>query len=121
MGCYKENKDNLAMEHIFHNEADPDKPNFAGNMLEFSDKYEADFPEFLCKCARQALIKGWEYFGVRELGEEQFQKSTTPNEMSNLINPFFNSVVSSGSQADFPSVNRRYHCHRCHHWSLSRP
>ena len=57
------------MQGIFHNEAAPDKPNFAGNMLQFSEKYEVDFPEFLCRCARKAQINGWEYFGVRELGE----------------------------------------------------
>lgn len=68
VGCYKENKENLAMQGIFHNEAAPDKPEFAGNMLQFSDKYEVDFPEFLCRCARKAQIFGWGYFGVRELG-----------------------------------------------------
>lgn len=31
----------------------------------------------------------------------------------------FNSVFLSGSQADFPSVNRRYHYDRCHHQSQS--
>lgn len=69
VGCYKENKEILAMQGIFHNEAAPDKPEFAGNMLQFSDKYEVDFPEFLCRCARKAQIFGWGYFGVRELGE----------------------------------------------------
>ena len=68
VGCYKENKENLAMQGIFHNEAAPDKPEFAGNMLQFSDKYEVDFPEFLCRCARVAKRNGWEYFGVRDLG-----------------------------------------------------
>ena len=56
------------MQDIFHNEAAPDKPNFSGNMLQFSEKYEVDFPDFLCRCARVAKQNGWEYFGVRDLG-----------------------------------------------------
>lgn len=68
VGCYKENKHHLAMQDIFHNEAAPDKPNFAGNVIHFSDKYEVEFLEFLCRCARVAKRNGWEYFGVRDLG-----------------------------------------------------
>ena len=68
VGCYKEKENHLAMQHIFHNEALPSKPNFVGNMLPFSGKYEVEFPEFLCRCARVAKQNGWEYFGVRDMG-----------------------------------------------------
>ena len=79
VGCYKENKENLAMQGIFHNEAAPDKPNFSGYMLQFSENYEEDFSEFLCRCARKAQINGWEYFGVRELGELKSHKNEKMN------------------------------------------
>ncbi|KAL9976290.1 hypothetical protein ACROYT_G013573 [Oculina patagonica] len=69
VGCYKEDANDLAMQEIFRNEVEPEKPNFAGNLLpEASADYAAAFPDFLCKCAREAKENGWEYFGVRELG-----------------------------------------------------
>lgn len=68
VGCYKEDAANPAMGEIFINEAAPEKPSFDGNMIQWSKNYEAEFPYFLCKCARKARENGWEYFGVRELG-----------------------------------------------------
>ena len=70
VGCYKEDVATPALGEIFHNEVAPDKPNFAGTMIQSVDNYEAYFPDFLCKCARKARENGWEYFGVRELGRE---------------------------------------------------
>jgi len=68
IGCYQEDPSNLAMKDIFYNEAIPGKPNFGGILLQESTNYTADFPKFLCKCARYARENGWQYFGVRELG-----------------------------------------------------
>ena len=69
VGCYKEEPANPAMKDIFYNEAIPGKAKFGGKLLLWSDNYAADFPEFLCKCARYARENGWEYFGVREMGK----------------------------------------------------
>lgn len=70
MGCYMEDANDLAMQEIFYNEGDPRKPNFAGSLLPVSsEEFAAEFPNFVCRCAREAKINGWEYFGVREPGK----------------------------------------------------
>ena len=74
VGCYKEDAANPAMGEIFINEAAPEKPSFDGNMIQWSKNYEAEFPDFLCKCARKARENGWEYFGVRELGKKNIAR-----------------------------------------------
>ena len=71
VGCYKENASDLAMQDIFYNELGPEMPNFAKSLLpQSSENYNAEFPDFLLKCARKAKENKWEYFGVRELGEK---------------------------------------------------
>ena len=59
------------MDEIFYSEKLPGTPNYGGNSLHTSQNYKADFPEFLCRCARYAKLSGWQYFGVKvlELGE----------------------------------------------------
>ena len=69
-GCFKEEATDLALPDIFYNELAPELPNFGKSLLPQScEDYEAEFPDFLRKCARKANENGWQYFGVRELGE----------------------------------------------------
>ena len=70
VGCYMENANDLAMQEIFHNEGDPRKPNFVGSLLPASSaEFATEFPNFVCRCARESKINGWEYFGIREPGK----------------------------------------------------
>ena len=69
VGCFKDDPNNSAMDEIFYSEKLPGTPNYGGNSLHTSQNYKADFPEFLCRCARYAKGSGWQYFGVKELGE----------------------------------------------------
>ena len=71
VGCYNENTNNLTLQEVFYNEADPGRPNFAGSLLQWSNDFVADFEKFLCKCAHLARSRRWEYFGVREIGKSK--------------------------------------------------
>ncbi|XP_068717099.1 uncharacterized protein [Montipora capricornis] len=67
--CYKDDPTNPVMKDIFYNEASPGEPNFGGKILQWSANYTEDFSSFLCKCGRYARQNGWEYFGVRRMGQ----------------------------------------------------
>ena len=69
VGCYKENKDQRALQDEIYNEKNPTNPNFGGKMLDTS-KWQSEFPEFLCKCARNARARNHQYFGVQNFGNE---------------------------------------------------
>lgn len=77
VGCFKDDPNNSAMDEIFYSEKLPGMPNYGGNSLHTSQNYKADFPEFLCRCARYAKGSGWQYFGVKELG--LCVRSTSPS------------------------------------------
>lgn len=69
VGCFKDDPNDPTMDEIFYSQKLPGTPNYGGNSLHTSQNYKADFPEFLCRCARYAKGSRWQYFGVRELGE----------------------------------------------------
>ena len=69
VGCFKDDPNNSIMDEIFYSEKLPGTPNYGGHSLHSSQNFKADFPEFLCRCARYAKGSGWQYFGVKELGE----------------------------------------------------
>ena len=59
-----------ALGEEIYNEVDPSSPVFGGHLIDVLN-WEKDFPVFLCKCARSAKAKGYQYFGVNNFGEEK--------------------------------------------------
>ncbi|XP_031551277.1 uncharacterized protein LOC116288607 [Actinia tenebrosa] len=67
IGCYKENAVNRVLKEELVNAKFPPSPKFYGEMAD-TQNWSNFFPEFLCKCAREAKIKGHQYFGVSDFG-----------------------------------------------------
>ncbi|XP_031551276.1 uncharacterized protein LOC116288606 [Actinia tenebrosa] len=67
MGCYKENPYNRVLGEVLVDATYPPSEKFYGQMQD-SEEWNSFFPPFLCKCAHEAKIKGYEYFGVSEYG-----------------------------------------------------
>ncbi|KAM7448396.1 hypothetical protein ABFA07_003559 [Porites harrisoni] len=65
VGCYNDVRDSRALREEIYNEVDPSSPVFGGQLI---GNWTADFPVFLCKCARIAKAKGYQYFGVNSFG-----------------------------------------------------
>jgi hypothetical protein len=68
-GCYKENPQSRVLKTELVNAKDPSpSTTFYGEVANTND-WANFFPEFLCKCAREAKILGHQYFGVSDFGE----------------------------------------------------
>ncbi|KAJ7390458.1 hypothetical protein OS493_025159 [Desmophyllum pertusum] len=67
IGCFNEEKNNRAFGEEIYNEVDPSSPVFAGHLIS-TKNWAKDFPLLLCKCARSAKAKGYDYFGVNNFG-----------------------------------------------------
>lgn len=68
VGCYNDVRDSRALREEIYNEVDPSSPVFGGQLI---GNWTADFPVFLCKCARIAKAKGYQYFGVNSFGRKE--------------------------------------------------
>ncbi|XP_078346505.1 uncharacterized protein LOC144631811 [Oculina patagonica] len=67
VGCFNEVMNDRALGEEIYNEVNPSSPVFGGHLIDVKD-WEKDFPLFLCKCARSAKAKGYQYFGVNNFG-----------------------------------------------------
>ena len=68
VGCYNDVRDSRALREEIYNEVDPSSPVFGGQLI---GNWTADFPVFLCKCARIAKAKRYQYFGVNSFGRKE--------------------------------------------------
>ena len=68
VGCYNDVRDSRALREEIYNEVDPSSPVFGGQLI---GNWTAEFPVFLCKCARIAKAKGYQYFGVNSFGRKE--------------------------------------------------
>jgi hypothetical protein len=69
LGCFVESTSARALGVELQNEVDPVSKVFRGNVLDIKE-WDAQFPGFLCRCARAAGEKGFSVFGVYNNGEK---------------------------------------------------
>ena len=74
VGCFNEVTNARALTEEIYNEVDPSSPVFGGHLI-MASNWKIEFPALLCKCARAAKARGYEYFGVNNFGKETLLKS----------------------------------------------
>ena len=69
IGCFndKKNSPRLLPSYLL-NDRDKQLESFSGQLIDWENWYE-HLPDFVCRCAKRALEKGWRLFGIQFWGE----------------------------------------------------
>lgn len=69
IGCFNDKKDlpRLLPSYML-NDRDEQLQSFSGQLIDWGNWYE-HLPDFVCRCAKRALEKGWRLFGIQFWGE----------------------------------------------------
>lgn len=69
IGCFNDKKDSpRLLPSYLLNDKDEQLQSFSGQFIDWENWYE-HLPDFVCRCAKRALEKGWRLFGIQFWGE----------------------------------------------------
>ena len=69
IGCFNDKKDSpRLLPSYMLNDRDEHLQSFSGQLIDWENWYE-HLPDFVCRCAKRALEKGWRLFGIQFWGE----------------------------------------------------
>lgn len=69
IGCFNDKKGSLRLlPSYLLNDRDEHLQSFSGQLIDWENWYE-HLPDFVCRCAKRALEKGWRLFGIQFWGE----------------------------------------------------
>jgi len=69
IGCFNDKKDSpRLLPSYLLNDRDKQLQSFSGQLIDWENWYE-HLPNFVCRCAKRALEKGWRLFGIQFWGE----------------------------------------------------
>lgn len=69
--CYKDRTDQRLLQNYILNERDPTLSNYRGKSIEWTN-WQNYLPEFICRCANEAKLLGFDVFGIQFYGKEFF-------------------------------------------------
>ena len=69
IGCFNDKKDSpRLLPSYLLNDKDEQLQSFSGQFIDWENWYE-HLPDFVCRCAKRALEKGWRLFGIQFWGK----------------------------------------------------
>lgn len=74
--CYKDRTDQRLLQNYILNERDPTLSNYRGKSIEWTN-WQNYLPEFICRCANEAKLLGFDVFGIQFYGKEFFASMHT--------------------------------------------
>lgn len=72
IGCFNDKQeDPRLLPSYMLNDRDEHIADFSGQLIDWENWFE-HLPDFVCRCAKKALEKGWRLFGIQFWGETIF-------------------------------------------------
>lgn len=67
VGCYKEQKNNVALPQELFQDRFANQPNYSGQNVDWAD-YSNYLKSLACRCAKKSQEKSFKYFGLQDYG-----------------------------------------------------
>ena len=118
--CYKDRTDQRLLQNYILNERDPTLSNYRGKSIEWTN-WQNYLPEFICRCANEAKLLGFDVFGIQFYGKEFFASIPSHQQhMCCILYESFTPVYANFTHLEIMKwAHTKTNNHRYHHFFVS--